>query len=471
MRRALFVVLLLCAAAGAGAATFVTGSPSTTNNDDSCDVATLPAATLLLPYFEVDFQSPQSSAKTTLFTVINTTQYPQIARVTAWTDWGYPVLDFNLFLTGYDVQAINLYDILGPRATIAPPAGMSSSVATGPRSLPNNANPNFLPSAADSCLHLPGAIPALILVDVRNALTTGTISSCSQTPSAHVGGQHHNAIGFLTIDLVATCGVSLPAESAYYNDLLYDNVLTGDYEWIDPNAVTGNYAGGNPLVHIRAVPEGGPAGMIAHTNLPYTFYDRFTPATSEDSRAMDRRQPLPSAFASRWIQGGTGAFNTSLMIWREGVLPGNATCPEYGQASSMRVADVVRFDEHENPTVLAPPPILAPPTTLTLPQTSSTATSSGVLPPMSPIANDVAGWMYLNLNNGGSGNYSAKSGRAYNVNGTVVRPSQNWVVTSMTAEGRYQAAFDATVLANGCTPAPPVTTATVPIGPGPNVNP
>src|SRR5947208_8733771 len=83
---------------------------ATTNNDDSCDIAVLPAATLLLPYFEVDFNSPQPTAKTTLFTIVNTTQIPQIAHVTLWTDWGFPIVDFNIFLTGYDVQGINLYD-------------------------------------------------------------------------------------------------------------------------------------------------------------------------------------------------------------------------------------------------------------------------------------------------------------------------------------------------------------------------
>src|SRR6266436_1260697 len=99
-------------------ATFAFGSggaaagPSTTNNDDSCDISTAPAATLLLPYFEVDFVSPQTTAQTTLWTVTNVTQIPQIAHVTVWTDLSFPVLDFNLFLTGYDVQAINMYDIL-----------------------------------------------------------------------------------------------------------------------------------------------------------------------------------------------------------------------------------------------------------------------------------------------------------------------------------------------------------------------
>jgi hypothetical protein len=461
MTRRALLSLVFAFALSADAATYTSGSPSTTNNDDSCDVAALPAATLLLPYFEVDFNAPQAVARTTLFTVVNTTQQPQIARVVLWTDWAYPVLDFNLFLTGYDVQAINLYDILGPRGIIASPGGTSSSTPEGARSLPNaGGNPNFSPNAMIDCARLPGAIPAFILVDMRNALSNGTVFSCE----TKVGSTHRNAVGYATIDLVSTCGVALPVDAGYYNQQLYDNVLTGDYQWIDPNATTGNYAGGNPLVHIRAVPEGGKAGVIAETNLPYTFYDRYTPG---NARQIDRRQPLPSAFSSRYIQGGAGAFNTELRIWREGVIGGNPGCGTYGNnnGSGMRVADLVRFDEHENPTSIATT------TSVVLPVTSSTPTSSALFPPIATASGDVAGWLYLNLNNGGSASYSAKAGRNYAINGTTVRPSQNWVVTSMFAEGRFQAAFDATAFANGCTPAPAVTGTTNPIAPGPNVNP
>ena len=55
-------------------------NPTTTNHDDSCDIAVQPAATLLLPYFEVDFKSPQTTATQTLFTVQNVSPLPQIAR-------------------------------------------------------------------------------------------------------------------------------------------------------------------------------------------------------------------------------------------------------------------------------------------------------------------------------------------------------------------------------------------------------
>src|SRR5947207_5492883 len=97
---------MLAATAFAGTSTI---NPTTTDNDDSCDIAVQPAATLLLPYFEVDFKSPQSQARTTLFTVQNVAKLPQIAEVTLWTDYGYPAFTFPIFLTGYDVQSINLY--------------------------------------------------------------------------------------------------------------------------------------------------------------------------------------------------------------------------------------------------------------------------------------------------------------------------------------------------------------------------
>jgi len=52
MKRCLALLLLISASA-------IAAGPATTANDDSCDISLLPAATLLLPYFEVDFNSFQ----------------------------------------------------------------------------------------------------------------------------------------------------------------------------------------------------------------------------------------------------------------------------------------------------------------------------------------------------------------------------------------------------------------------------
>src|SRR6266542_345782 len=78
---------------------------------DDCDIVLQPAATLLLPYFEVDFKAQQQAATQTLFTIQNTSHLPQIVHVTVWTDWGFAALNLPVFLTGYDGQGSHLYDV------------------------------------------------------------------------------------------------------------------------------------------------------------------------------------------------------------------------------------------------------------------------------------------------------------------------------------------------------------------------
>ncbi|MCU1348883.1 MAG: hypothetical protein JWO56_1913, partial [Acidobacteria bacterium] len=310
---------------------------------------------------------------------------------------------------------------------------------------------------------------------LRSMFTVGTGAACG---TARTGGTHRNAIGYATIDVVSSCGTAFPTDgAAFFNDLLYDNVLMGDYQQVNPDPASGNYAGGNPMVHIRAIPDGGAAASLTpRTNLPYTFYDRFTPHDGE--RTRDRRQPLPSAFAARFIQGGTASFNTNFKIWRETRTPSGAACATYQTANSaMPIADLVRFDEHENPTTVSTGIIiLFPPLVITLPAASSSPTSGFIFPPASS-SGDVGGWMYLNLNNGGSTEYSAAPGRDFKTGTTTTigpRQSQNWVITSMFAEGRYSVDFDAMSLGNGCSPAPPLSNANgglTPLGPLPDNNP
>jgi hypothetical protein len=88
---------------------------------------------------------------------------------------------------------------------------------------------------------------------------------------------------------------------AYPVAFAWDNVLMGDYQQVDRNR---RFAEGSPMVHIRAVPEGGTPDERRDTvPFPNTFYSRFQPA---DRRTFDARQPLPSTFAARWIDGGPG---------------------------------------------------------------------------------------------------------------------------------------------------------------------
>ncbi len=487
--------------------TFATGQPATTNNNDSCDIGVTPAATLLLPYFEVDTAAAAGTGSTTLFTITNTSRYPQIAHVTLWTDWSFPVLDFNIFLTGYDVQGINLFDVI-VRGIVVPgtPAGTSIGTvpgtatggATGSTPFNNTSNPNFnlgggSADVRNSCAGLPGTLPADLVAAVKNALTVGApyVTSTVSCGSAAVGGNHGaRAIGYVTIDVASYCSTQLPTDSTYYSGgtaaILYDNTLIGDYQQLGPTpAGSGTAAsfdaGGNPLVHIRAIPEGGLSGSTPGTNLPFTFYDRYTATTPGN---IDRRQPLPSQWAARYIQGGTAGFATDYKIWREGVTTGSAAC-NVTQNSALLVTSIVRFDEHENSfgfgssTNCSPcGPGGVPP----LPETSRNSTAGSQFPPLGTA--DLGGWMYLNLSNNATGSsgtqlpvYTASrvgfGSVAANVppNRGSRTTSQNWVIISMfgaVGANRLSVDFDAAWLGNGCTPAPAAGTT---IAPQAHINP
>ncbi|HEV7238039.1 MAG TPA: hypothetical protein VGQ36_02285 [Thermoanaerobaculia bacterium] len=413
--RTLLVLTLALAAFGA-----------TTNNDDSCDIAVLPAATLLLPYFEVDLDDP--SGETTIFTVTNTTNLDAIAHVTLWTDRGFPVIDFNIYLTGYDVQPLNLYDII-ERGIIAPDAGTGTAIVK--RGTFADANPSLDLRACD---RLPGQLDDAYVVRMQSAFTEGSVPDLGILKGcADIGDEHGNAVGYLTIDVVGLCSTTLPTEPEYWtNDIRYDNVLIGDYQQINSRE---NFAQGGPLVHIRAIPEGGTpdqrrASPITHdAGFARTFYARYQ---SPLSPKLDGRQPLPSQFAVRWIQGGTGSFETSLKVWREARVGIDASCEDYAADESLAVHEIVTFDENENA-------VGSGDERFELAATSRTSIDDADVYPQ--LANGAsAGWMYLNLDRGRHDDDVA---------------SQSWVISSMRAEGRYSTDFDAIAMGNGCSaPAP-----------------
>ena len=70
-----------------------------------------------MPYFEVDLTGA-SDRQTTLFSINNAGPESRVAHVIVWSDLSVPVLGFFVYLTGYDVQTINLRDLLvdGPGA-------------------------------------------------------------------------------------------------------------------------------------------------------------------------------------------------------------------------------------------------------------------------------------------------------------------------------------------------------------------
>ncbi|HUR81084.1 MAG TPA: hypothetical protein VM733_09970, partial [Thermoanaerobaculia bacterium] len=282
----------------------------TRDNESSCDIAMLPAATLLLPYFEVDLAD--RTVADTRFTIVNVTNADRVAHVTLWTDRAYPVLGFNVPLTGYDMTTISVFDVLA-LGRLAEPAK-----ARGKYSVPNG--------DLSTCDAAP--LTDDLLRRIRSIFTTGGADdACSGA-----GAVHARAIGYATIDVVGSCSAANVEQREYWTrDLRYDNVLTGDYE-----QVSGGDAQAASLVHIRAVRDAA---------FPRTFYSRYQ---SADAPRLDARQPLPSRFALHWIQGGRTAFATDLKIWRESVVRADAPCSEFARNAGLAIEDIVRFDEAEN---------------------------------------------------------------------------------------------------------------------------
>ena len=81
---------------------------------EQCGAGVKPATTLLLPYFEVDVKQVRRVRRVEKTTVViqNPSPAPVTARVTGWTDMGFPVLAWDVPLRGYGSVELPLHEIL-----------------------------------------------------------------------------------------------------------------------------------------------------------------------------------------------------------------------------------------------------------------------------------------------------------------------------------------------------------------------
>ena len=306
-----------------------------------CAIDAVPAATVLLPYFAVDLDNP--AGITTLFSLGNASAAPQLAHVTFWTDLSVPTLDFDIYLTGYDIVTVNLRDVFTDG--IIPQTG-GGLVPAGEFSLPNVVFPNCdLPLG-----NLPG-----ILVDHIRAMHTGQESPLELSCGGADRG-NNTAVGYITVDNVNQCNFLFPSNVGYFGTAgvaIDDNTLWGDYFLIDPaNA----FAQGDNLVSLEAdatleAGAGGPNQGGAN-GIGYTFYGRYVGATG-----IDHREPLATTWAARYLNGGAFTGGTSLMCWRDtGIVQQNFACGTTPVPFPLSQEQIVVFDEDENPNLIEQPP-------------------------------------------------------------------------------------------------------------------
>lgn len=405
-----------------------------------CTVDDVPAATLLLPYFEVDLDS--QNGITTLFEINNATAAPIVAHVVVWTDLSVPVLDFNVYLTGYDIQPINMRDILdlvlpqtaGPATDPdGPEPNLNDTVSNnGAFSLPEIQ----FPQCADQ---LPPPVLSPALAQTRKDALTGNPSGLFAGLCAGVNYGDNIARGYVTVDVVDRCSLQFPGDPGYFvaggqGVAQNDNVLWGNYIYVDPS---NNFAQGETLVHVEA------DALNPETATPgeYTFYGRYVAWT-----AADNREPLVGIFAARYLQNDAFTGGTDIIAWRDAkqaVGPFNCAAGPPSPPYRLGQEAIIIFDEKENPDIPQQVPISPQPEQQGLNPFPWEAQRVTVGSPDLPVPFE-SGWLYLNLN----GANAAGPGAGNPPEDPFAR--QNWVTVIESAEGRFSVGFDAIALDSSC---------------------
>lgn len=321
--------------AGLALATLLAAGPSPAAEPQRtiCDIDVVPAATLLIPYFESD-PAATNPTRGTLVAVSNVSTRNRIAHVTLWTDWAIPTISFDMVLKPNDVQSFDVRDILltGPPATQVAYPGCTGLLTPG--------IPYFNPGIPK------GATPAEGLSNVVKAHTGEPFPATGPQYIASSTTHPGLAVGYITVDVVNRCFGGFPSSKDYFKAggagvASNDAALVGDVVYADN--VNGR-ASAEPAVHIRTSP-GFKKG-------DYTFYGRFTYPS-----AADGRQPLGNTYGSRfWVNFAPNpAVNpqTDLLVWRDTKSVWTSPVPVSSEpywCAAMTTSPLLTFDEQSHST-------------------------------------------------------------------------------------------------------------------------
>lgn len=427
-----------------------------------CTVDAVPAATLLVPYFAVDLAADAGAGINTLFSVNNASAAPTIAHVSVWSDWSQPVLDFDIFLTGFDVQTVDLYDVFvnGNLPVTADEQSDADDTIS-----PHGLNPLW-DGTFDQDANIFGARDcADIFPFFINPVLQGTrleeiqtkLTGSPNDDGACFGASYGDSVarGYITIDNADRCSLIFPNDLGYFTDgqspsiANNNNILWGDTFFIDP---ANNFASGDNLVHIEATDNPNWA-----TN--YTFYGRYTAFNG----SVDGRESLGTSWGVRYLNGGAFDGGTTLTAWRDSTVfdidGAGYACGAAGTLNTgpdwhpMNETEVVAFNERESAVELCAPfsgpdgPPVSPPEDpenfdpVCFPlETQMVQVGAGDLAPPYNF-----GWLFLNLNVGidttAAPDLDPGSG------GTL---AQSYVSATHSALGRFSVGLSAIELTSAC---------------------
>ena len=397
-----------------------------------CTIDQRPAATLLVPYFQVAFNSDGSittgsGSFDTLVTIANASSAPMIAHASIYNERSTLVLDFNIALTGFDVQAMSMAQTLSgnlpqtpvsklharPDVTLlAPDPCLRNPLAT-PIAVFGGSTASFMrirPAAAGSAsvntadsndpilattLYPNPAWPAggTFAAQVLSSLDSSVGSlGCPTAPSFPLSGVIR---GYMVIDHANYCTISDPSQGAYYNlDAIgMENNLVGEIIYIAGSGIptvgvsTVNLEASKVFGALTPWAGGQGGGYFDQTNATRerTFYARYwspsgiarpNPNTAAFTAGGgtwnqgfgDEREPLGLKFAVRYFEGnGTTSY---LRVYRSSA----GTLTNLNGSSCAAVEPSVNlsfFDEDENGIVPAGQPPCPSPCTIPPPSTQN----------------------------------------------------------------------------------------------------
>jgi hypothetical protein len=217
---------------------------------------------------------------------------------------------FNLSLTAYDAQVIDLGELF-------------------------NAGTLPFPGFGASC----AALSAGLSKEDLEGLQDAHMGQSSTLFSGRCGATERNdrkARGFLTIDVVDDCTDETPADPGYFVDggggmATNQNALWGEYTLSDDAR---GFAQGEPMVHIEAT------GVVFFgIGVTPTFYAKLIGSVADD------REALPVSWGSRYFNG-----LTDLICWHDNFLGTPFVCgdPDFSPPQ----LETIVFDHQENAEVL-----------------------------------------------------------------------------------------------------------------------
>ena len=216
-----------------------------------------------------------------------------LAHVTVWTDQSVPALDFDVYLTGYDVQTISLRDIfVNGNLPITASAGQDPKDDISPKG-DTSQDSNFA-GCSGALPYAPGAVSPASGAHLQ-AWFQGRQSPATGNCA---GSKTYDGIarGYVTVDTVNDCNLFFPSDFASYSAFLTnDNMLWGDVTYVI--RIESSRIGSSPYRGVLELLQSG----------DHTFYGRYNGAS-----AADMREPLPLAMGVRFTDS-----TDDLRVWRE----------------------------------------------------------------------------------------------------------------------------------------------------------